>query len=284
MKYIKFKDIVLPLIGFGTWTIGDKKEDKEKEINAFVYGINKYEMTLIDTAEMYGSGKSEKIVKYVIEKYDREKLFIIDKILPENAVKGKYLECCINSLKRLGTDYIDLYLLHWRSSVDLQTMVNEMEQLVSLGYIRQWGVSNFDVEDMKELFKCKNGNKCFCNQVLYNIGVRGPEHKLIPWCKKHNVLFMAYSPLFNNTNNRENITLRNEFIQIAKREDMTPESLMINFVIRNKDIVTIFKTSNIEHLDNNMKNVFKSVSLKSMKAIKKLFPKPKEKNHPLMKI
>lgn len=274
MEYINFKNKKLPLIGFGTWTIGDNKENAQKEIDTMLYGINKYSMTLIDTAEMYGNGKSESIVKEVIKGSNRESLFIIDKILPTNAKNNNYLSSCKKSLERLGIDYLDLYLLHWKADVDLQEMVNNMELLVKEGLIKHWGVSNFDVEEMETLFKCKNGNNCFCNQVLYNVGIRGPEFDLIPWCNKNNVLFMAYSPLFNETIRREHITRNIKFKEIAKKENMSPESLMINFVIRNRNVITIFKTSNINHLENNLLNVFKTIDESSLYKINEIFPAP----------
>ena len=283
MEHLKHRGITLPLIGFGTWLLGENKDNENNEIQTFLYGINHYSMTLIDTAEMYGFGKSESVVKKIVEQCDRGKLFIIDKILPSNAKKGRYVESCKQSLKNVGADYFDLYLLHWKENVNLQDMVNNMERLKELGLIKEWGVSNFDVDEMEELFRCKNGNKCFCNQVLYNLGARGPEFDLIPWCKNHDVLFMAYSPLFNERKLRERITRNEKFIEISHNEDMTPESLMLNFVIRNKDIVTVFKTSNVGHLNNNLKNVFKVVSNDSMEILDSLYPKPEQKV-PLLKI
>ena len=277
MKYITHKGVVIPLIGFGTWTIGDDESKRTDEVETIVYGAHKYNMTLIDTAEMYGLGKSETIVADAISRLDRDSLFIVGKILPENARRGQYIESCTNSLKRLGIEYFDLYLLHWRSNVNLQEMVDQMEKLVSLGLIKRWGVSNFDVEDMEDLYKCKNGDKCFCNQCLYNVGARGPEYDLIPWCQNHGVLFMAYSPLCNNALDRIRVTSDERIKEIVKKEDMTPESLLLNFVIRNDDIVTVFKTSNIKHLDSNLKNVFNKMSEQSRKEIDKSFPFPTRK-------
>lgn len=274
MEHIKHKDSLIPMIGFGTWTIGDDPKKLHDEIETMLYGIDNLSMTLIDVAEMYGSANT---VKEVIKQTDRNKLFIIDKILPSSAYKGNYVDTCKKSLQLLGTDYLDLYLLHWRSDVDLENMIEEMENLISLNLIKNWGVSNFDVEDMEELFSYKKGCNCFCNQVLYNVAIRGPEYDLIPWCKNHDVLFMAYSPLFNNKQNRESITRNNTFINLAKKENMTPEALMLNFVIRNKDIITAFKTSNIELLINNTHNVFNQISDDTLKEIDKIFPAPKKK-------
>ena len=274
MNYLNHRGIKLPLIGFGTWRLGDKPSLETQEIKTFQYGINNYDMTIIDTAEMYGDGKSEILVGKIIKNIDRNKLFIVDKILPSNAKNGKYIESCKKSLKLIGLDYFDLYLLHWKADVDLQDMVNQMEELVSIGLIKNWGVSNFDLFEMKELFKCNNGKNCFCNQILYNIGVRGPEYALIPWCKENDVLIMAYSPLYNNSYDRNRYVNDETLIKISKDENKSVESLMLSFVIRNKDIVTVFKTSNINHLNINMKNVFNELSNDSLKLIDDKFPVP----------
>lgn len=201
-------------------------------------------------------------------------LFIVGKILPENAKNGQYIKSCKQSLANIGIDYFDLYLLHWKSSVNLGDMVKNMEKLKSIGLIKNWGVSNFDVSEMEELFKIENGNRCYCNQVLYNIGVRGPELDLIPWCKAHDVLFMAYSPLCNSSLDRAKYLNDSNYLKIVKSENKTPESLMLSFVIRNKDIITIFKTSNINHLNNNMVNVFNDLSEDSIKLIDEYYPRP----------
>ncbi|MCR4898895.1 MAG: aldo/keto reductase [Acholeplasmatales bacterium] len=277
MEYINHKGIKIPFIGFGTYKLGDNENKIKDSIDTFKYGIDNYQMTLIDTAEMYGDGISEKIVSKIINNYDRDKLFIVDKILPSNASKGLYIESCKRSLSNIGLDYFDLYLLHWRGNVDLQDMVNNMELLVSMGLIKHWGVSNFDTDDMIELFKCKNGNNCFCNQILYNIGTRGIEYDLIPWCKCHNVLVMAYSPLCNSFTDRLKYTTDKTVIEVSKKENKTPESLMLSFVIRNRNLVTIFMTSNIDHLINNMTNVFEFISDDNLLKLSKKYKAPKYK-------
>lgn len=277
MKYVIHKKVKIPLIGFGTYRLGDVDSKIEKTIDSYRFGIDNLDMTLIDTAEMYGEGKSEKVVSKIIKNYDRNKLFIIDKILPSNAKKGDYIKSCKKSLELVGTSYFDLYLLHWHSDVDLQDMVNHMEELVSLGLIKHWGVSNFDTFEMEELFKCENGTNCFCNQILYNLGVRGPEFDLIPWCKLHNVLVMAYSPLYNSKEDRIKYTEHEIVKSIAEKENKTPESVMLSFIIRNNDIATIFMTSQVEHLKNNMKNVFDRISDDDLKLLDSIFPAPKKK-------
>lgn len=279
MKYLTLKDTKLCKIGFGTWTIGDDPSKKNDEINVFETGYQKYQMTLIDTAEMYGRGKSEKVIGEFLKGKRREDFFIVDKILPENALKGDYLKSCKRSLEIMGLEYFDLYLLHWKSRVNLQEMVDAMENLVSLGLIKRWGVSNFDVDDMEELFKCRNGNHCFANQCLYNISQRGVEYDLIPWCEKHNVLFMAYSPFGSNKENRD-IIVNNPYIQeLVKKKNISYESLMLSFAIRHHIVITMFKTSSITHLEDNMRNAFDELSEEDFILIDKAFPKPKKKEY-----
>ena len=281
MEYLTHRGEEIPLIGFGTYRLGEN--ETAAELETLRYGVDKLGMTLMDTAEMYGSGLSEEILGSFIKDFGRERLFIVDKILPYNAEKGLYKQCCMRSLKRLGTDHIDLYLLHWRGNVELQDMVDNMEELVSLGLIRHWGVSNFDTHEMQELFACKNGQNCFCDQILYNLSERGAEYDLIPWCKAHDVLVMAYSPLCNSHYARKAVTNDALVSGIAENEGKTPESLMLSFVVRNRDIITVFKTSSTAHLRGNMQNVFYPVTDEHMSLLSKKYEPPREK-YPLEKI
>ena len=283
MDYLTHRNTVLPRIGFGTYTLGDDEGRRQNEIATMRYGIEHYGMTLIDTAEMYGLGLSEKRVGEIIAPYPRNSLFIVDKILPENAMAGRYVESCRRSLALVGVDYFDLYLLHWREDVDLQDMVDNMEQLVRMGLIRRWGVSNFDVDDMEELFACKGGAHCFCNQILFNLGARGPEYDLIPWCIEHDVLLMAYSPLYNNADDRRRVTDSASVRLVAEREQKTPESLMLSFVAGTAGVITMFKTASMAHLEGNMRNVFRPIDAEDMALLSADFPAPKHKV-PLMTI
>ncbi|MBQ8966104.1 aldo/keto reductase [Ruminococcus sp.] len=281
MEYLTHRGEKLPLIGFGTYRLGER--EPAEEADTLRYGIEKLGMTLIDTAEMYGSGLSEELLRPVIKGYDRSLLFIIDKILPENAEKGLYRECCQRSLERLGTDCIDLYLLHWRGGVDMQDMVDNMEILVRDGLIRHWGVSNFDTHEMEELLACKNGANCFCDQILYNLTERGAEYDLIPLCREHDVLVIAYSPLCNCCSARMAAAGDEVVKAMAEREGKTPESLMLSFAVRQRDMVTIFKTSGIPHLLWDMQNVFLPIPEGDMAALSARFAPP-EKKYPLEKI
>ena len=274
MEYLTHKGEKIPLIGFGTYRMGENGTLSENEKETLNKGIKSYGMTLIDTAEMYANGNSETAISEIIGQYDRKSLFIVDKILPQNAEKGLYSKCCEASLKRLNVDYIDLYLLHWRGNVDLRDMVSEMEALKNDGLIRHWGVSNFDIHDMRELFAVKGGENCFCNQILYNLTARGAEFDLIPWCKENGVLIMAYSPLCHTRKSMEALMSDELVIRIAKSEGKTPESLALSFVVRNKDIITVFKTGETGHLKINMQNVFSPISADDLSALSAKYNQP----------
>jgi diketogulonate reductase-like aldo/keto reductase len=267
----------------GTYRLGEDKNSRQQELQTFRCAILNYDMTLIDTAEMYADGISEQFVGEAIKGFDRTKLFIVDKILPHNASCGRYYESCMRSLERLGTDYIDLYLLHWRGGVDLQDMVSNMQSLVDKGLIRHWGVSNFDTGDMRELFACEGGSECFCNQVLYNLATRGPEYSLIPWCRHNGVLVMAYSPLCQSARERMAVICDEGVAHTANKQGKTCESLMLSFVIRSSDIITVFKTSSEQHLTHNMQNVFGGISDEDLHALSQRFSPPDRKT-PLEKI
>lgn len=274
MRKIKFKSEILPQIGVGTWCIGDDSNKAAQEIECITTAINKFQMTLIDTAQMYGNGLSEHIVGEVIKRVDRQKIFVIDKILPENAYKGNFEKQVKQSLKLTNCEYFDLYLLHWREDTILQDVVDEMEMLVKKGYIKHWGVSNFDVDDMEDLFKCRNGNKCFANQILYNIYSRGIEYDLLPWCSKHDVLPIIYSPMGNVREKQIELMADKTLKDICDRNDISINSLMLKFVIRNENLITIFKTSSIKHLEENLKDIDEKLTDKDLKLIDRAYPSP----------
>ena len=274
MDYLTHRGIKIPLIGFGTYRLGTDESKLSSEVLTVKEGIEHFGMTLIDTAEVYGDGNSEQFIGKIIKDYDRKDFFIVDKILPENARNNRYFESCKNSLERLGTDYIDLYLLHWREDTELQSVVHGMEDLKSRSIIKNWGVSNFDTDDMKELFDCKNGSNCFCNQILYNVRSRGPEYELIPWCKENGVLTMAYSPLCHNKDGLLSVINHPTIAEIAAKENKTPQSLLLSFVIRNEDIITVFKTSDVNRLRSNMRNVFSPVTAEDLNTLSEFFPPP----------
>jgi diketogulonate reductase-like aldo/keto reductase len=183
----------VPVLGQGTWNIGDSAASRAAEIATLRRGID-CGMTMIDTAEMYGSGRSENLVGEAIEG-QREQVYLVSKVLPSNASLEGTVRACEASLKRLRTDVLDLYLLHWRGRYPLHETIRGFERLLEQGKIRAWGVSNFDVDDMEELFTTPGGAACAANQVLYNPEHRGIEYDLLPWCAQNGVGVMAYSPV-----------------------------------------------------------------------------------------
>jgi diketogulonate reductase-like aldo/keto reductase len=194
MRQISANGLLIPILGQGAWHIGDNNRSERDETAAVRRGIE-LGLNMIDTAEMYGDGKSETLIGKSLRGIRREEYLLVSKVYPHNAGKDNIFASCDASLKRLNTDYLDLYLLHWRGSVPLAETVECMERLVNMGKIRRWGVSNFDVADMEELWNVPSGNNCAVDQVLYNLGSRGIEYDLIPWLSARGVAVMAYCPL-----------------------------------------------------------------------------------------
>src|SRR5436190_285838 len=183
----------VPALGLGTWGMGERKRDRAAEIAALRLGID-LGMTLIDTAEMYGDGGAEEVVGSAIGNR-RDRVFVVSKVYPHNAGARSAIAACERSLKRLGTDRLDLYLLHWRGRIPLAETVDAFERLRRDGKIVRWGVSNFDVAEVDELLALPDGANCAVNQVLYHVGERGIEWSLLPLCRRHSIRVMAYSPV-----------------------------------------------------------------------------------------
>jgi len=183
----------IPAIGQGTWYMGEKASQRKTEVDALRAGID-LGLTLIDTAEMYAEGGAEEVVGEAI-KGQRDKVYLVSKVYPWNAGGQKGQAACEASLRRLGTDRIDLYLLHWRGNVDFDETIALMNNLQQQGKIGRWGVSNLDIDDMQALRREEGGSACATNQVLYHLASRGIEFDLLPWCQQHNMPVMAYCPL-----------------------------------------------------------------------------------------
>lgn len=283
MRYTTIADTRIPILGLGTWMIGLDATKRDAEIATFRAALDNHNVNLIDTAEMYGEGRSEVLVGQYLSTANREDYYIISKILPDNAIAGLYEERCRRSLQLLGIDTLDLYLLHWPSTVPLQPMVHAMEHLVELGLIRHWGVSNFDVHEMEALFRCEGGDHCCVNQVLYNLSNRGIEYDLIPWCREHGVQIMAYSPLGDDTAGRHLMTHTEAVKTLAAKYAVAPEAILLAFVIRDGIINTVFKTASIEHLDANMQALDVTLTPDDLLLLDNTFPAPTAKV-PLQKI
>ena len=273
MKQVTINGKSVPAIGQGTWHIGDDPKLHDREVEALRTGIENG-MTLIDTAEMYGYGKSELVVGDAIKPYDRETLFIVSKVLPQNAGKRDMRRSCEESLKRLGTDYLDLYLYHWRGSIPLSETVNCLQELKDAGLVREWGVSNFDNSDMHELSRLKHSCNCAVVQDLYHVGSRGVEFSLLPYLRKNNIAFMAYCPLAMNGTLRQGIWSNAVLQKIAAAHNATVQQIMLAWAIRDGNTIAIPKSSAKQHTLENATAATIELTEDELKMIENEFPAP----------
>ena len=237
-------------IGQGTWYLGENRRTFARECEALRCGIEAG-MTLIDTAEMYGEGAAETLVGRAVSGAEREGLFLVSKVYPFHAGRSHIFRACEDSLRRMGTEYLDLYLLHWRGSVPLAQTVECMEELKARGLIRAWGVSNFDRADMEELFSVPGGDRCAANQVLYHLGSRGVEYDLLPWMQKHSVAMMAYCPLAQAGALRRGLMDSPAVQTAAQAHGVSAAQVLLAFTLRQPGVVPIPRTGDPAHtLDN----------------------------------
>lgn len=278
MKHIvKLKNgAEVPALGLGTWYLGDDAGRRAREIAALRTGIEKG-MTLIDTAEMYGGGRSERLVGEAIKGTERGRLFIVSKVLPNNAGRRGIFRSCEESLQRLGTDYLDLYLLHWRGSVPLAETVECMEKLERDGMIRGWGVSNFDTDDMEELRRVKGGDGCLVNQVLYHTASRGIEYSLLPQMRESGVALMAYCPLAQGGSLRRGLFRSRALNDIAARRGSTVAQILLAWAIRGGNVIAIPRSSSPEHTAENAGADAIELTAEELAAIDREFAPPRRK-------
>ncbi len=263
----------MPRLGMGTWYLGEFMKTREKEIEALRTGLD-IGMNLIDTAEMYGNGLSEQLVGQAIRGYEREKIFLVSKVCPHHAGREKIHRSIRHSLRFLHTDHLDLYLLHWRGMISLQETVECMEELVSEGLIRAWGVSNFDLADMQELMEVPNGKNCAVNQVLYHLGSRGIEYKLLPWQKQHNIPLMAYCPLAQAGRLRAEI-LKDEVLKaVAESYHISVIQLLLSFVLRHENVIAIPRSGDKKHILENREAFDIKLEAEDLKKLNARFPAP----------
>ena len=278
MKTVAFPDGErVPALGQGTWRMGENRSTHDSEVAALRLGIE-LGMTLIDTAEMYGEGGAEKVVADAIDG-QRERVFVVTKVYPHNASRSKLPKACDRSLKRLRIDAIDLYLLHWREKTPpLEETVGTFEKLRSAGKIKRWGVSNFAVDDMQELFSLDDGRNCATNQVLYNLENREIEFDLLPFLSEHSPLneqlvLMAYSPIGHGRGLLENATLKN----IASRHGATSAQIALAWVLRQPGVIAIPKASNEKHVRDNARVIDINLTKEDLADLDREFPPPKSK-------
>ncbi|MGM1325881.1 aldo/keto reductase, partial [Klebsiella michiganensis] len=207
-------------------------------------------LTVIDTAEMYADGGAEEVVGEAI-RGQRERVVLVSKVYPWNAGGRKIASACEASLRRLNTDYLDVYLLHWRGDYSLQETVAGMDALVAQGKIRRWGVSNLDYDDMQELWQADGGEQCATNQVLYHLASRGIEHDLLPWCQQQRLPVMAYCPLAQAGRLRNGLLNHTVVKNIAQERGVTAAQILLAWVISHRGVMAIPKASSIEHVRQN---------------------------------
>ena len=262
----------VPALGQGTWYMGERRGEAAKEAAALRLGID-LGMTLIDTAEMYANGGAEQVVAEAVDGI-RDKVFIVSKVLPQNASKSGTVAACERSLKRLKTDRIDLYLLHWRGGYALADTVAGFEALKAAGKIRYWGVSNLDTDDMEELLGVLGGAGCAADQVLYHPDSRGIEFDLLPWCAEHHVPVMAYSPLGHNVRR----LLGSSALQaVARAHDATPAQVAIAWGLRHGHVISIPKAADAAHVRENAAATDLTLTAEDLSAIDAAHRPPRRK-------
>ena len=263
--------MTLPRLGLGTWNVGDSADAAAREIEALRLG-HELGMTLVDTAEMYGNGASERLVGDAIASY-RDEVTLVTKVLPSHASRAGIERACAGSLKRLGTDRIDLYLLHWRGGEQLDEVVETFERLCEKGDILSWGVSNFDTDDMGELAGITDGENCAANQVLYNPGARGIDWDLIPYCEEHAIPVMAYSPV-----GQGGTLLRNRALgEIGARHGASAAVVALAWALRHPGVVVIPKASDPAHVRENAAAGALELDEEDLARIDRAFPPPRRR-------
>ena len=261
----------VPALGQGTWKIGEGERPAPQEAAAIRLGVE-LGLTLIDTAEMYGGGASERVIAEAIAGL-RDRVFLVSKVSPHNASHSGVPAACARSLKRLATEVIDLYLLHWRGGTPLAETVTAFEALKAEGRIRYWGVSNFDVDDMEELLAVPGGRTCAVNQVLYNPEHRGIEFDLLPWQAAHRIPVMAYSPVGQGGRLLRSPVLRT----IAARHQATPAQVAIAWSMRHPGVISIPKSADQAHVRENAAAAALSLTPDDLAEIDRAYKPPRSK-------
>jgi diketogulonate reductase-like aldo/keto reductase len=237
----------IPVIGHGTWQM--ERDDRAAAVAAIRRALD-LGMTHIDTAELYGSGRVEEIVREALDGR-RDGVFLVSKVLPENASHDGTIRACEKSLRRLGTDWLDLYLLHWRGRHPLDGTIAAFERLREEGKIRAWGVSNFDVSDLDEALAISGEGRIACNQVLYHLKDRTVEHGVLPWCERNRVALVAYSPFGSGDFPTGRARGASVLAEIAEARKVTPYAVALAFLIRNRSVFAIPKSSSARHVESN---------------------------------
>jgi diketogulonate reductase-like aldo/keto reductase len=275
-KCFGWTGVAVPPIGQGTWRMGESRAARTREVAALEAGLD-LGLTHIDTAEMYGSGGAERVVAAAIAGRRRDDLFLVSKVLPENATRRGTVRACERSLERLRTDHLDLYLLHWPSSHPIGETMAAMEDLVRDGKVRFVGVSNFDVPELTEAMAALTRVRLACNQVLYNLGARGIERKLVPLCREHGIAVVGYTPLAKGGFPARASSGFHTLAEIADRHGATPRQVVLRFLTRSPELFTIPKAVDLRHVRENAEAASFELGPEEIAAIDRAFPAPRRR-------
>jgi diketogulonate reductase-like aldo/keto reductase len=259
----------VPALGQGTWYLGENRATRAAEIATLRLGLD-LGLTLIDTAEMYGEGQSEDLIGEAIEGR-RNEVFLVSKVYPHNASRRGAVAACERSLRRLKTERLDLYLLHWRGNLPLEETLEAFAALIRAGKIRSWGVSNFDVDDMEELTPLDAGSSVATDQVLYNLTRRGVEYDLFPWCRERNIPMMAYSPIEQGRMLKDR-ALRN----VAARHEASPAQVALAWLLKHDGLIVIPRSGKTEHVRENRAALDLELTGQDLAELNHAFPPPAE--------
>lgn len=269
MHYLNMNGERLSEIGIGSAALSG---DITAEQNAIRYGLS-HGINVIDTAESYGN--SEEVIGGALKDIARDQYFLISKFLPQHAAPRLQRRSLEKSLQRLGVDYLDLYLLHWRANADLRSTVEGLEQLKQEGLIRHWGVSNFDLSDMEDLLNVPNGNHVFANEDLYNLTSRGVEFDLLPWQHQHKIGFLSYSP-FHAVG--WNFIHPNSVVQqVSQEHQVSPQQIMLAWITRNHNVLPLPKAGKIQHVQDNIDALDITLTANDLKRLNRVYPAPQHK-------
>ena len=264
----------IPILGQGTWGMGESRSQRDDEIAALRLGLD-LGMSLIDTAEMYGDGGAEEVVGEAIADR-RAEVFLVSKVYPHNASRSGAVKACERSLRRLKTDYLDLYLLHWRGAVPLDETLAAFQALRESGKIRDYGVSNFDTHDMEEAMLLPGADEIVTDQVLYNLVQRGIEWDLRPWCRERGIVIMAYSPIEHASDGQAALLNNRVLKRIAARHHATPAQVALAWLLQ-QNVVVIPKASTLEHVRENRGALEITLSEEDLNELDLAFPSPRRK-------
>ncbi|QNK09391.1 MULTISPECIES: aldo/keto reductase [Enterobacteriaceae] len=275
-KTVRFGEgAAVPAIGQGTWFMGENSARRSQEVAALRAGVERG-LTLIDTAEMYADGGAEEVVGEAIRGL-RDRVMLVSKVYPWNAGGQKMVTACEASLRRLRTDYLDMYLLHWGGEFTFAETVEAMEKLVAQGKIRRWGVSNLDVDEMQALWQVADGSRCATNQVLYHLASRGIEHDLLPWCQQQSLPVMAYSPLAQAGRLRNGLMNHPALSKLAMQKGITVAQLLLAWVISHQGVIAIPKAGSVAHVEENAAALEVVLNAHDIALMEQAFPAPGHK-------